>query len=362
MNRRELLITFDYELFLGRRSGTVDDCMLVPTRKLMEIMGEFKIRSVFFVDTTYLLRLKEMAQMHTQCGHDLRRISDQIRDLVTAGHYVFPHIHPHWLDAVYEADSNQWSLSNISKYRFHHISPDQREQLFTGSIRLLEEIIHPVKPGYEVNGYRAGGWCIQPFEDFLPLFRKHRMKYEFSIMGGFYQFTEAQQFDFSNAPDKDVYCFADDVCKENDQGEFTAFRISSTEIDSFTRLLEKLWIKILYRFAGDHTFARGEGQTSRLLTGKNPVNSSGINMDTPGRERISIELLNRIKLGAYLRYLEHNVHMHFLSHPKMINDHSMTIFRNFLKTVYKKYDVVTDFKLMIPATNLTPATNSHASL
>ena len=36
MSKKNLLITFDYELFLGRRSGRPLDCILQPTQLLLD--------------------------------------------------------------------------------------------------------------------------------------------------------------------------------------------------------------------------------------------------------------------------------------------------------------------------------------
>ena len=90
----------------------------------------------------------------------------QIQKIIAEGHYVFPHIHPHWLDAVPHQQKGQWSLTDYSKYRFHNISKQQQEELFDKSVKLLYEIILPVSPTYKINAYRAGGWSIQPFSDF----------------------------------------------------------------------------------------------------------------------------------------------------------------------------------------------------
>ena len=132
--KKNLLFTFDYELFLGSRTGTVQDCMIEPTEKLISLFEDFNIKAVFFVDTTCLIRLKENAKVYDRSAVDLKVIAEQIQRLITKGHYVFPHLHPHWIDAEYSPDSNQWSLNNITHYRFHNITEQVREKLFGESI------------------------------------------------------------------------------------------------------------------------------------------------------------------------------------------------------------------------------------
>jgi hypothetical protein len=78
METKNLLITFDYELFLGMRSGQPEDCMLQPTSALLAILGQYKTKAIFFVDTTYLCKLKSLSGKHEKCARDLKNISEQV--------------------------------------------------------------------------------------------------------------------------------------------------------------------------------------------------------------------------------------------------------------------------------------------
>jgi len=346
--QKQLLITFDYELFLGNRSGSINDCLLGPTKDLMQVLKKHGVHAVFFVDTTYLLRLKELTDQNLACKEDFNKISGQLCEMIRQGHFVYPHIHPHWLDAEYIKGKNQWKLVDKKKYRFHDITTEERSKIFSGSIHLLKMIIHPTFPEYKIDAYRAGGWCIQPFLDFLPFFEQFQFRYEFSVMAGFYQFTDAHYFDFSNAPVKSVYRFEKDVCKEVPDGPFVQFNISSLEVNSAMGIFNKIWLKWLYKIFKDHTFDKGEGLQTKELTGIFPAAQSGRNLDDTQWERISVELLTAVKLHKYLHFISKNGHMHFISHPKMITRHNLKVFDKFLGKVFKKYSIETDFHLMIP--------------
>ncbi len=54
-----IFLTYDYELFFGEESGSVDKCMIEPTNELLKIAKEFNIKMTFFVDIGYLIKLKE---------------------------------------------------------------------------------------------------------------------------------------------------------------------------------------------------------------------------------------------------------------------------------------------------------------
>ncbi len=346
---KQLLITFDYELFLGNRSGYVDDCMIAPTNSITSLLSRYHAKAIFFVDTTYLLRLKEQAATTPACATDFNKVAEQLRELVGKGHYVFPHLHPHWLDAEYLAGNNQWRLNSTDKYLFRNISEAEKTRVFDGSVLLLKEIIHPKFPEYQINAFRAGGWSIQPFTDFIPYFEKHDFKYEFSVLGGFYQFTDAQYFDFSAAPGNNIYRFSNDVCKEDKKGPYLQFNISSISIPSFTSWLNKVWLKLHMKITRDHTFHKGEGQPSRILDDVSPAVATGKDISSSQSERVAIELLTGVKLGNYLRFLDEHAYMHFISHPKMITGHNLSMFDAFMKKATEKYQVETDFHKMIPA-------------
>ena len=60
---KTILLTFDYELFLGVRntsSGAVEDCLIEPSNWILEVLSKHKITdAVFFVDTLHLVKLKD---------------------------------------------------------------------------------------------------------------------------------------------------------------------------------------------------------------------------------------------------------------------------------------------------------------
>lgn len=345
--KKRLLFTFDYELFLGVRSGTVPDCMIDPTNRIIKIFNEFKVSAVFFIDTTYLMRLREMAAVNEKCSKDYNAIAEQLKTLVQQGHYVYLHIHPHWLDAEYVESTNQWKLTTVKRYRFHNITDQEREKVFGGSVEILNEILKQDFPGYEINGFRAGGWSLQPFSDFKPYFEKYGIKYDFSVLPGTYQFSNAQHFDFTLAPQKPVYHFEDDINIEEPDGRFTELVSSIIAVSPAVNFLHKLHLRWLYRIAKDHTYGKGQGQRSIDISDIKPAGMNGSSIRNPLLQPVSIETLSMVKLPAYFRYFHNHSYMQFVSHPKMLSHHSMRTLRRFLLAVTKKYDVEFDFKTFI---------------
>ncbi len=337
---KKLLFTFDYELFLGERSGSVQKCMIEPTDKLISLFDKFRIKhAIFFVDTTYLIRLKAESVTNDLARMDYATIVAQLQKLIQKEHYIFPHIHPHWLDARYAAESNQWSLPNLSLYRFHSLTIEQREKVFDASIALLKEIIEPLHPNYQLDGYRAGGWCIQPFTDFYPHFKKHAIHYDFSVLPGIKNLSSAQFYDFENAPKQHIYHFEEEVTKLDPNGAFTQMAISVAAIPSHIQFANKFLLKLLWK-TGNRSLGDGSGVVASKLKNEPPVISTNLEM-------ISIELLTQIKLSIYLKFLGQHDFMHFISHPKMLSPHNLTSFEIFLKKVVKQYKIETDFRKML---------------
>lgn len=326
---KNILFTIDYELFLGSKSGSIAKCIIEPTQKLLDIFSLYKVSVIFFIDTTWLIRLKEVAKMHSLAKKDLSTVVHQLQSIIQSGHYIFPHIHPHWLDADYNADINQWQLNAYSKYCFHNINTKQRDTLFSESINLLKEIIEPVKPGYSINGYRAGGWSIQPFEDFVPYFEQYGIKYDFSVLPGKKNISNVQQFDFSDIKTTSPYSFYKDITIQ-EAGAFTEFPISTIKVPSFTRFLNKIVLKYLWR-TNDRYSGDGHSIASETLE------------SDPEVEMLAIELLTIAKLPLYINFIEHNNYMQFIAHPKMFSRHTLNTFNKFMQIIFRKYAVETDF-------------------
>ncbi len=326
-NIRHVIFSFDYELYLGIKSGSVDRCVLHPTASMLNILERHHAKAVFFIDTIWLLMLKEAGTAHTPAAADFHKVAGQIRDMAKAGHYLFPHIHPHWLDAGYLEDLNQWRLYDYSKYHFHALNEEQRDKLFGGSIDLLNEIILPVLPGYKPTAYRAGGWSIEPFSDFEPWFKKYGIKY-----------------DFSKIEDCPPYCFTKNMAKDK-EGGFAEFPISKVPLSTYTRLCNRVLLKYLWikgdRGSGDGTGAIAGKMQSEALQGRREKKEQKTEM-------AAVELLTLARLSAYLKFLKTNTYMQFICHPKMLSQHNMKVFEFWMKYAFDTYEIETDFMKMLP--------------
>ena len=69
----KLFLTYDYELFFGEPTGTVEKCIIEPTNLLRAIAERTGIKMVFFIDTGYLKQLERFKDQFplVKYEHDL---------------------------------------------------------------------------------------------------------------------------------------------------------------------------------------------------------------------------------------------------------------------------------------------------
>ncbi|MBL7920227.1 MAG: hypothetical protein JNJ40_07915 [Bacteroidia bacterium] len=342
---KNLLITFDYELFLGSKSGTAKNCIIEPTNSILDLLNKYNIKkSLFFVDTVYLMRLVGVTDDES-AKDDYRLIFDQLIQVLKNGHFIFPHIHPHWLSATYNRESKQWTLKDLEKYRFHNITNEEREQLFKSSIDFIKEIQKSANVFYEIDSYRAGGWCIQPFADFKPFFEKYNIKYDFSVLSNFKLLNDKFFYNFVNFPKEKIYRFNSEIENTDENGKFTEFSITNVTYSNKEKVRSKLFLKVLYKL-NYHSFGDGlaviKPEEEETIMSDSFISNSNENI-----EMTSIELLTMPKLKIYKNYTRNNSYIHFITHPKMLDKHNIFCFEKYLKFLLKNFKTETDYKQIL---------------
>lgn len=238
------------------------------------------------------------------------------------------------MDAAYIEATNSWVLDTLDRYRFHSLSDGIKDQMFKRSVDLLNEITLPVNAEHSIDGYRAGGWCIQPFTSFKPYFERYGISNDFSVVPGLDSQSEANYYDFRTAGHS-IYFFKDNVLRE-EQGPFCEFPVSTVAAGNFSKFIHRVERKILWHLKIKNM---GDGNSVKF--------SAKTSSDYADRV-LSIDTILLSKLSGYKRFIRQNDYTHFASHPKMISAYSIKLFDRFLKHVYSKYAVTSDFKKMKP--------------
>lgn len=214
-------LSFDYELFFGENTGSIEKCILEPTQQLLELAEHNKIPLVFFVDAGYIVQLKNYSQ-HAKCKSDLDKISTQIAKLSTAGHQIALHIHPHWEDCKF--DGSKWII-DTKRYKLSDFSKEEASQLISKYNQALFDIT-----GKKCTAYRAGGWCVQPFTHIQEALKMNGITIDSSVYFNGFHDSPAHSYDFRSAKDKAEWKFENDPCVEDSSGSFKEISISPDKI------------------------------------------------------------------------------------------------------------------------------------
>ena len=247
MTRKKILLTFDYELFFGTPSGTAEKCLLSPTRRICDIVNRYGQKAIFFVDTLYLEKVREIGDLETY-----EKIERQLREIVSNGHRIELHLHPHWLDAQWR--DGAWFFPTYRYYRLHALPKEKIVQLFVSGKTLLEEIASKVDPAYSVAAFRAGGWSVEPFLTLKEAFIESGIYIDSSVGYGMRLEGVAHRFDFTDAPDKAFYRFEDSVLQESAQGRFLEVPITTYRTNILQKIVRRVRRKLQperYRMFGD---------------------------------------------------------------------------------------------------------------
>ena len=78
---RTIILSYDYEIFFGDKSGTIERSLIVPTNFLLDKMDELGIKGNFFIDYLMLKCLRKIDTERT--ARDIQLIETQIKDIVT---------------------------------------------------------------------------------------------------------------------------------------------------------------------------------------------------------------------------------------------------------------------------------------
>ncbi|WP_417696466.1 hypothetical protein [Psychromonas sp.] len=219
MKKTDYLISLDYELFFGKNTGSIEDCMITPTNKLITLLNKYNSRVCLFVDAGFLVKLKEYADSFPELAKQYRDIKQQLLTLSKAGHDIQLHIHPHWVDTTYDQDG--WHI-DTSRYRLHDFSDSEINEIVRSyKAELTTCTLQPI------FAYRAGGWCLQPFDTLSKALSDNGIWLDSTLFNQGYSSDPTRYFDFTNMPQQPYWTFSTDPLKPDTQGQFLEIPISA---------------------------------------------------------------------------------------------------------------------------------------
>lgn len=288
----QVLLTFDYELFFGENTGSVEKCMIEPTRKLLALCKKYNSRMTFFIDVGYLLKLEEYAPDFPVLKGELSKIKKQISEMLASHCSVQLHIHPHWEKSHW--DGNKWQIVTDGAYKLSDFPDEEIDRIVRKYHAYLADITKQ-----PVNCFRAGGWCIQPFAKVEKVFSELGIKIDSSVFPGGKFESEHYQFDFTSVKRyADNYHFQDDVCTPVTEGEFLEVPIASWYYKpSFywkLYLMGRMDPKN-HKMIGDGSFLAQPGRKKSVLTSPtwNHVSSDGYYAGMLAKQAVTYETMDK---------------------------------------------------------------------
>lgn len=311
--------TLDYELFMGEKTGTVDKCLITPMEKLLEVTCKYDIKMTIFVDAAYLLRMSQLLDAEPSLRSDYEKVVANIKALDSMGHDIELHFHPQWLFSDYK--EGVWNL-DMMHYKLSDV--EDLEEKFNAAKKLLESIIKK-----EVVAFRAGGYSIQTC-NYYCLFKNAGISYDSSVLRKHKCKSEYQYYNYSNIPSKQIYRFGQDICKEDPNGPFCEFSITSVSFSIFFYCFYRIWLKISLR--GDKKF--GDGSPIKVTKSKLSIKlrkNVSASFDKFSAPLLPWVLLKSRKVDSLI----------LIGHPKNISLKSLQYLDRFLSSYKGKLDFYT---------------------
>lgn len=234
-----IILTLDYELFFGDETGSVSKAMVGATEKLLEVLNAYNIKAVFFVDVGFLKQLNHYRSMHSNLEEDYKSICRQLKQLSQEGHDLQLHVHPHWEDSTYE--NGKWQI-----YANRYKLSDWPEEKVIDIVTEYKELLEQFTDNTPVFAYRAGGFCIHPFNKIKSALKKNGIWLDSSVFEGGYNKSETHFFDFRDIPTHSYWNFEETPLEEDKNGSFLELPISSYKASPFfywKLALTRIWGK-----------------------------------------------------------------------------------------------------------------------
>jgi len=311
----KIFLTLDYELFFGSDVGTVQKSIIEPTNKLLDILDIYNIKAIFFIDSGFILKLQEFKEKYTVLEQDYQSIINQIKYLDDNHHEIALHIHPHWEDSYF--DGEKWIL-NTSRYKLDDFNKYEIEDIVFKYKMILEKIIDK-----NIFTFRAGGWCIQPFDKIRNAFKNNNIKIDSTLYKDGYSSSQVHYFDFRGMEDKAYYKFEDDPLIENKNGFFTEVPIASIKVSPlffWKFAFFKVFGKSKFKGFGDgYSIAKSKWDKLRLMLF---FSNSVVSIDG-----FKVSLLEK----AYKNYLKKDFNYFvIIGHPKALTPYSLEKLEEFI--------------------------------
>jgi hypothetical protein len=309
-----LIISQDYELFF-QRSGTIEKCLFEPCDAILRSARNRGYKITFYVDAGMLFRMQEGAPRHRPLSIGFDRIRRHLAGLVDGGHDIGLHVHPHWEDTRYV--DGEW-VFEATRYQLRDFSHDEVTDIVARYVKILGEAC-----GVAPASYRAGGFCVEPFDRLGALLLNAGIDVDSSVVPGAYLRDRDKGFDFRAAPARDWWYFEKSPAVAAEPGRFLEIPVTA-QVLPFSYYWRRLFSKLGaggQRPFGDGAAKRiGRREVLRRLAGLSRV--AEMSVDEPKAAE-----LERLSGEPPARRI-----CHIMGHPKNLSSNSLLFLEKMLES------------------------------
>lgn len=188
----KIILSFDYEIFFGKNYYSAEDTLFEPTEEIMRILINNGVKGTFFADICSVFA----HQKEKQFGY-AKRLEQQLLQLNKNGQDIQLHIHPHWLKSHIE--NEQW-VFNEKCYRIHSFGfegENSAQSIINNTHKYLENLLQHQDKNYKCVAFRAGGFCIQPYEELFAALANEGIVIDSSVAMEQKLVSNVHKYDFS---------------------------------------------------------------------------------------------------------------------------------------------------------------------
>ena len=326
-------LTYDYEVFFGQKTGTIENCLIRPVSKLLELFAHYDVNATFYIDVNFIAKAESY-------GVDLGVVRQNIDRIIAEGHDIQLHIHPHWENSTYENET--WQI-DADHYKLSDFSQQFASEIIYRSASFFEELT-----GYRAIAYRAGGWCLQPFQHIAEALYKAGIRVDSTIYSNGINHSNVQGFDFSASPKRNYWYFDDDPLLDKDRGRFLEIPIANISVSPLFfwkfAFAKKLGGAMHNGFGDGSALSMSRKQMLKLLT---LPSTSVASLD--GYKATLLEKCYQLRKNTF----GSDADLVFIGHPKSLTQFSLTKLEAFIKkhsaedrfcTVSQRYNEISSKK------------------
>ncbi|HSL87950.1 MAG TPA: hypothetical protein VK870_01465, partial [Ignavibacteriaceae bacterium] len=340
---KDIILTIDYELFLGESTGKVKETMIEPTQKLISILDKNGSKMTVFWDILHYYRLLELEKQYPELKKDKLLIEEQILELARKGHSIQLHLHPHWLDAEYQ--NNKWTF-NYERFKLHNLSVENNPKdintilgCITITKNLMEDLIRRVNPDYKVTTFRAGGYLIEPFSMLKDALAANEIKIDSSVCPDLVNDNELFSFNFKSYPNKQKYNFEFSPKDIVNTRSFTEIPITTVKIPTLINIYFSFIRRMKYPDLESER--KGSGTGDYFKSNRYTDLMKLISLLRPSVRQLTTDSCFKERFSYKLKKIPDYSNM--ILHPKLLNSHTLRILEDYVSTNKVCFISIKDF-------------------